>query len=76
MCSSDLHDAPFPCVTVEGPARIVSEGAGATTTRIIEAMSGTPMAEPLSDEAVAAMGRVVLEITVERAYGATHLPEA
>ena len=40
------------------------------------AMSGTPMAEPLTDEAVAAMGRVVLEITVERAYGATHLPEA
>ena len=70
------HESPFPCVTVEGPARIVSEGAGATTTRIIEAMSGTPMAEPLSDEAVAAMGRVVLEITVERAYGATHLPEA
>ena len=70
------HDAPYPCVTVEGPARLVTEGAGATTTRIIEAMSGTPMAEPLSDETVAAMGRVVLEITVERAYGASHIPEA
>ena len=32
----------------------------------VESRSGTPMAEPLSDEAVAAMGRVVLEITVER----------
>jgi PPOX class probable F420-dependent enzyme len=70
------HVAPYPCVTVEGPARLVTEGAGATTTRIIEAMSGTPMAEPLSDETVAAMGRVVIEITVERAYGASHVPEA
>jgi PPOX class probable F420-dependent enzyme len=70
------HVAPYPCVTVEGPARLVTEGAGATTTRIIEAMSGTPMAEPLSDETVAAMGRVVIEITVERVYGASHIPEA
>lgn len=70
------HTAPFPCVTVEGTARIVTEGAGATTTRIIEAMSGTPMADPLTDAAVAAMGRVVLELTIERVYGATHLPEA
>ena len=70
------HTAPFPCVTVEGPARIVTEGAGATTTRIIEAMTGAPMADPLTDDTVAAMGRVVIELTIERTYGASHLPEA
>lgn len=70
------HTAPFPCVTVEGPARIVTEGAGALTTRIFERMSGAPMADPLSDETVAAMGRVIIELTIERAYGATHIPEA
>ncbi|MFM7060595.1 MAG: TIGR03618 family F420-dependent PPOX class oxidoreductase [Actinomycetes bacterium] len=70
------HDAPYPCVTVEGPARIVTEGAGAATTRIFERMSGAPMPEPLSDDTVAAMGRVIIELTIERAYGATHIPEA
>jgi PPOX class probable F420-dependent enzyme len=70
------HEAPFPCVTVEGPARIVAEGLGARTTAILERMSGAPMAEPLSDETVAAMGRVIIELEVVRAYGATHLPEA
>lgn len=70
------HEAPYPCVTVEGPAHLLTEGTGAATTRIIEAMSGAPMADPLSDEAVAAMGRVIIELTVERAYGATHIPEA
>jgi PPOX class probable F420-dependent enzyme len=69
------HTAPYPCVTLEGAARIVTEGAGPTTTRIFERMTGAPMADPLSDEAVAAMGRVVIELTIERAYGATHIPE-
>ena len=68
------HRAPYPCVTVEGAARIVTEGAGATTTRIFEQMTGNPMEDPLTDDAVAAMGRVVIELTVERAYGATHIP--
>jgi len=70
------HAAPYPCVTVEGTARIVTEGAGATTTRIFERMTGSPMEDPLTDETVAAMGRVVIELTVERAYGATHIPGA
>ncbi|MEY3362099.1 MAG: hypothetical protein RL531_1818 [Actinomycetota bacterium] len=69
------HTAPYPCVTLEGAARIVTEGAGPTTTRIFERMTGAPMADPLSDEAVAAMGRVIIELTIERAYGATHIPE-
>lgn len=70
------HTAPYPCVTVEGAARIVTEGAGPITTRIFERMTGAPMEEPLTDDTVAAMGRVVIELTVERAYGATHIPEA
>lgn len=53
----------------------MTEGAGPTTTRIFERMTGAPMADPLSDEAVAAMGRVIIELTIERAYGATHIPE-
>lgn len=67
------HETPFPSVTVEGPARIVTEGVGAKTTRIFEKITGQPMADPLTDKAMAARDRVILEITVERAYGASHL---
>ncbi|MBM3673946.1 MAG: hypothetical protein FJW88_03160 [Actinobacteria bacterium] len=69
------HERPFASVTLEGPARIVTEGAGAITTALFGKIFGTPPDPPLTDEAVAAMDRVILELTVARAYGASYLPE-
>ncbi|MGQ0802781.1 MAG: TIGR03618 family F420-dependent PPOX class oxidoreductase [Actinomycetota bacterium] len=66
-------EKPFPSVTVEGPARIVTEGVGEPTTRIFEVISGTAPAEPLEDEDLAAVDRVILELTIERVYGASYL---
>jgi PPOX class probable F420-dependent enzyme len=67
------HEEPFASVTVEGPARIVRDGAGAMTTRLFEKVSGAAMPEPLTDEQCADMNRVILELTVERIYGVSHL---
>jgi PPOX class probable F420-dependent enzyme len=69
------HAKPYPSVTVEGPARILTEGVGAPTTRIFEKISGNAPADPLTDEVLAAVDRVVLELTVARVYGASHLKE-
>jgi PPOX class probable F420-dependent enzyme len=69
------HEPPYPSVTVEGPARIRTTGIGLASARIFAAMTGKE-AGPLSDEDLAALGRVILEITCARAYGASYLPAA
>jgi PPOX class probable F420-dependent enzyme len=70
------HEKPFPCVTLEGPARIVTEGAGADTSRLFDLIFGPRDAPPFTDEEAAAMDRVILEITVERVYGARYVEGA
>ncbi len=67
------HAKPFPCVTVEGPARLLSEGIGGPTGLLVAKITGDPPGDPLTDEALAAVGRVILELTIERAYGASYL---
>ncbi|TMR99754.1 PPOX class F420-dependent oxidoreductase [Nonomuraea basaltis] len=64
--------SPYPSVTLEGAARIRSAGIGADTARVWSRIGGQSV-EPLSDAELAAMNRVVLEITVERVYGASYL---
>ncbi len=66
------HDKPFASVTVEGKARIVREGAGALTGRIAEVISGQAPDPMPTDEQMAAVDRVIIELTVERAYGRSH----
>jgi len=69
------QEAPYPSVTVEGPACIRTVGIGQATARIFAAISGNQTA-PLSDEDLARLDRVILEITCARVYGASHLPAA
>jgi len=64
--------APYPSVTLEGAARIRTAGIGADTARVWSRIGGQSV-DPLSDAELAAMNRVVLEITVEHVYGASHL---
>jgi PPOX class probable F420-dependent enzyme len=69
------QEAPYPSVTVEGPAGIRTAGIGQATARIFAAISGN-QAAPLSDEDLARLDRVVLDITCAHVYGASHLPAA
>jgi PPOX class probable F420-dependent enzyme len=65
---------PYPCVTLEGSARIRSTGIGADTAAVWSRIGGQAV-EPVSDSDLAAMQRVVLEITIERVYGASYLDQ-
>ena len=68
------HERPYPSATFSGSAEILTENIGPPTARIAQRMIGVPEPpEPMSDEALAAAGRVVLSITVERVTGAAHI---
>jgi PPOX class probable F420-dependent enzyme len=67
-------ERPFPSVTVEGPARIRREGIASQSGEIFALVSGNP-APDLTDEALAAIDRVILEIDIERVYGASYLTD-
>ena len=69
------HEKPFPSVTVEGPARILTTGIAEATTRIFESITGEKPADPLTDEILAGVDRVILELTVEHVYGVSHMEE-
>ncbi|HZJ26499.1 MAG TPA: hypothetical protein VFF40_05725 [Acidimicrobiia bacterium] len=58
------------------PFRILTDDIGAVTTRLMERIIGSPMEQPLTDDACAAMDRVVLEIDVDRVYGARYIDGA
>ena len=65
-------EPPYPSVTVEGPARILTTGIGQASARLFAAISGSETG-PLSDEDLASLDRVILEITCARVYGASYL---
>jgi PPOX class probable F420-dependent enzyme len=65
--------APFPSVTLEGPGSIERAGIAPITSRIVGRITGETPAE-LSEADLAAAGRVLLRLDVERVYGAAHLP--
>ena len=68
------HEKPFASVTVEGPARIITSGISEPTARLLAKIAGqTPPSAP-TDEMLASMDRVILEITVERAYALSYVP--
>ena len=66
--------APYPSVTVEGPATIEATDVAPMTSRILARISGGEPPE-LTESELAAAGRVLLRLDVDRVYGASHLPE-
>ncbi|MEY9857785.1 acetoacetyl-CoA synthetase [Catenulispora sp. GAS73] len=64
--------APYPSVTVEGAARLRTTDIGADTALVWSRISAEPV-DPIGDADLAAMNRVVLEIAVQRIYGASYL---
>jgi PPOX class probable F420-dependent enzyme len=61
------HDRPFPSATFSGRAEILTEGIGPSTAAIAQrAMGLDKPPEPQTDETLAAVGRVILAITIDR----------
>jgi PPOX class probable F420-dependent enzyme len=71
------HQPPYPSATFSGRAEIVIDGIGEPTALIMQRITGVGEApEPMSDEALAEAGRVILAITVERVTAANYIPAA
>ena len=69
------HEAPFPSAVFSGPAEIVSEDIGPPTAAVMQRIGDLPEPpEPQTDEALAAVGRVVLRIAVERVSAVSYIP--
>jgi PPOX class probable F420-dependent enzyme len=67
------HEKPFPSCTIEGPARILTEGIGQATARILETIRGVRPPTVPTDEGLAQLDRVILEIQAERVYGVSYI---
>lgn len=68
------HQPPYPSATFSGPAEILTENIGLPTARIMQRITGAAeQPEPMSDEALADVGRVVLAITVDRVAAVSYI---
>jgi PPOX class probable F420-dependent enzyme len=69
------HEPPFPSATFSGPAEVITSGIGPATAAIAQRVTrSAEPPEPLTDEALASVGRVILAIAVERVSAAGYLP--
>ena len=71
------HTPPYPSAAFAGPAQIITENIGPSTAAIAQRMTGAAEpSEPMSDEALAAAGRVILAIDVDRVTAANYIAPA
>lgn len=63
---------PYPAFSVEGPARILTEDIAGPTSRLFAKILGADP-DPVTDDALASLGRVIIELTPDRTYAASHL---
>jgi PPOX class probable F420-dependent enzyme len=69
------HEPPFPSATFAGPAEILTENIGPLTAVIAQRMTGADEPpEPMSDEALAEVGRVILAIDIDRVSAVSYIP--
>ena len=69
------HERPYPSAVFSGPAEIVTENIGPATAAIMQRIAGTPEPpEAQSDEALAAVDRVILAITIQSVSAVNYLP--
>ncbi len=71
------QEPPYPSATFSGPAEILTADIGIPTARIMQRITrATDPPEPLTDEALADAGRVILAITVERVNATNYIEPA
>ena len=69
------HEQPYPSAVFSGPAEILTKDIGAATAAVMQRIAGMDEPpEPQTDEALAAVDRVILAITVERVSAANYIP--
>jgi PPOX class probable F420-dependent enzyme len=69
------HEPPYPSAVFSGRAEILTRNIGPATAAIMQriaSMDEPP--EPQTDEALAAIDRVILAITVQRVSAASYIP--
>jgi PPOX class probable F420-dependent enzyme len=67
-------ERPHPSATFSGTAEILTEDIGKDTARVMQRIAGAEEPpEPMSDEALAEVGRVILAIAVEQVSSANYL---
>ena len=68
---------PHPSAVFSGHAEILTQGIGPATAAIVQRIADLPEpSEVHSDEALAAIDRVILAITVEAVTAVNYLPAA
>jgi PPOX class probable F420-dependent enzyme len=67
-------EQPYPSAVFSGPTEILTEDIGRPTAAIMQRIARTPeLPEPQTDEALAAVDRVILAITVERVAAVNYI---
>ena len=71
------HEPQYPSATLSGPAEILTESIGHPTAAIAQRITrAAEPPDPLSDQALAEAGRVILAINVDRVTAANYISEA
>jgi PPOX class probable F420-dependent enzyme len=70
------HEKPFPQVVVEGAARILTSGIAEPTMRIFERIGGKRPPTPFTDEMLAGLKRVLVELAIERVRDVSYVEGA
>ena len=69
------HEQPYPSAVFSGSAEILTTDIGPPTAAVMQRIAGMDeRPEPQTDEALAAVDRVILAITVERVSAANYIP--
>jgi PPOX class probable F420-dependent enzyme len=67
-------EQPYPSAVFSGRAEILTKDIGPATAAVMQRIAGTPEPpEPQSDEALTAVDRVILAITVERVAAVNYI---
>ena len=70
-------DQPYPSAVFSGTAEILTEGIGPATAAIMQRIKGmAEPPEPQTDEALAAVDRVILAITLDRVSAVNYIQPA
>jgi PPOX class probable F420-dependent enzyme len=68
------HELPYPSATFSGPAEVLTEDIGTPTAKVMQLiMRAAEPPEPMSDKALAEIGRVILAITVQRVGSVSYI---
>lgn len=71
------HAPPYPSATLSGQAEILTRDIGGPSARIAQRVTGSDVPpEALTDEALAAAGRVILALTVEHVGATSYIPSS